>query len=397
LNQAPKYANADSLQSDFQDLNVQEQVGIICKSEAMRKIMHTVKQVAPTDISVLITGESGTGKELIAKAVHAQSRRSQESLVTVNCGAIPEGIIESELFGHEKGSFTGAIGPRKGYFELADKGTIFLDEIGELPTSTQVKLLRVLESQEFMRVGGAKTQTVDVRVLAATNKDLQAEVRKGNFREDLFFRLNAIHIHIPPLRERKEDILPLVDVFVSDFCRTNHIEFDGFTEEAKKIIENHYWPGNVRELKNLVTSIIVLEQGRKIDEVALRRHLHTYEPMNQQLPVPVNKMPEQVERELVLHALLEIKSEIAQLRELILDRHLMLRGLRPWQLEEAEEVRERIYEENPNDEKTPTVAEMEKELIRNTLKRLGGSKRKTAKVLGLSERTLYRKLKRYGL
>ena len=397
MSQALKIANASTIRSDYQGNEFQEKLGIIGKSEAMRKIMHSVEQVAPIDISVLITGDSGTGKELIAKAVHVRSRRRHESLVTVNCGAIPEGIIESELFGHEKGSFTGAIGPRKGYFELADKGTIFLDEIGELPLGTQVKLLRVLESHEFMRVGGTQTLRVDVRILAATNKNLEAEVRKGEFREDLFFRLNAINIWVPPLRERKEDILLLVNKFAVDFCRTNHIEFEGFTEDAQKILENHYWPGNVRELRNLVESVIVLEQGRKVDTATLRRHLRTHEPMDQYLPVPVNKNPEQVERELLLRALLEMKSEIAQLRQLLLDRFYQPQRLKPWQLEEVEEISEKIPKENIERKKTATVAEMEKELIRSTLERLSGSKRKTAKSLGLSERTLYRKLKRYGI
>lgn len=398
MNQSPNIARAETIHSDYRKLLPQAQFGIIGKSEEIRKVMHSVEQVAPTDISVLITGESGTGKELVAKAIHALSRRKRESMVTVNCGAIPEGIIESELFGHEKGSFTGAAGPRKGYFELADKGTIFLDEIGELPLKTQVKILRALESHEFMRVGGTQTLKVDVRVLAATNKNLNSEVRKGNFREDLFFRLHAINIRVPPLRERREDVILLVNKFAADFCRANHVEFEGFTEDAHGMLESYFWPGNVRELRNLVESVIVLEQGRNVDGEVLGRHLRFHEPMDQSLPVPVNKNPEQVERELLLRALLEIKSEIAQLRELMLDRHYSPpRRLRPWQFEEAEEIGDNTPLEDSQIEKTTTVADMEKELIQSTLERLGGSKRKTAKSLGLSERTLYRKLKRYGI
>ena len=288
---------------------------IIGQSPSIQYTLLTIKQVAPTDISLLIMGESCTGKELGAQAIHAQSRRKDNPLVVVNCGAIPEGIIESELFGHEKGAFTGAIGARKGYFELADTGTIFLDEIGEMPLATQVKLLRVLENKDFMRVGGVRVHHVDVRVIAATNKDLEKAVKTGEFRDDLYYRLNAFHVRISPLRERREDIQLMVRKISSEFCKQNHIEFDGFTDSALRMIENHTWPGKVRELKNLVESIIVLEKGKKVDELALDKYVKFDNNVGRNLPVPTHRSSEQVEREFIYRALLDLKSEITQLRE----------------------------------------------------------------------------------
>ncbi len=378
---------------------VQREVGIIGNSESIRQLLETIDQIAPTDISVLITGESGTGKELVAKAIHLRSRRRDHPLITVNSGAIPEGILESELFGHEKGSFTGAVGPRKGYFELADKGSIFLDEIGDLPLTIQVKLLRVLEEREFMRVGGTTVHKVDVRFITATNKDLEAEVRKGNFREDLYYRLNAMHIHVPSLRERKEDIPILVKKFAQDFCRENHIEFAGFTDGAMHYLQQYHWPGNIRELRNLVEKVIVLERGNLITEYNIQKYLKLTDHDNKHLPVPLNKPKEELEREFLLRALLEIKTEIAQLRELILTGMRPQYHLGPWR----EEVHT-IYTEEQQPEGEPeksksssSVAEMEKKLIQETLMKTGGNKRKAAKLLGLSERTLYRKINKYGL
>lgn len=374
---------------------VQQDVGILGQSEAIRALLETVEQVAPTDISVLITGESGTGKELVAKAIHRRSRRRPNALITVNCGAIPEGILESELFGHEKGSFTGATGPRKGYFELADKGSIFLDEIGELPLTTQVKLLRVLEAREFMRVGGADSIQVDVRVIAATNKQLDEEVRRGHFREDLFYRLNAVHIRVPSLRERAGDVPLLVNKFASDFARENHIAFAGFSESALAAMSHARWPGNIRELRNVVEKIIVLERGERIGEETVRRYLNISHPMDPHLPVPVMRPREESERDLILRVLLEIKSEIAQLRELILQRPVPRYPLAPWQEELTEDYLEPA---NPGyDGERHSVADMEKEMIQNALYKYGGNKRRAAHALGLSERTLYRKIEKYGL
>ncbi len=376
-------------------LEVQQEVGILGRSDAIRRLLETIEQVAPTDISVLITGESGTGKELVARAIHTRSRRSLNPLITVNCGAIPEGIIESELFGHEKGSFTGAIGPRKGYFELADKGSIFLDEIGELPLTTQVKLLRVLESREFMRVGGVTSVQTDVRFIAATNKQLEEEVRRGNFREDLFYRLNAVHIRVPALRERSEDIPILVKKFTRDFIRENHIEFAGFSDSALAAMSHARWPGNIRELRNLVEKVIVLERGAFVDEAAVRRYLNISNPMDPALPVPLSRGREESERDLLLRVLLEIKSEIAQLRELLLRRQAAPYHLAPWQEDLAGEYLEPALP--PVEGERSSVAEMERELIQNALLKYGSNKRKAARALGLSERTLYRKINKYGL
>ncbi|HQG45408.1 MAG TPA: sigma-54 dependent transcriptional regulator, partial [bacterium] len=334
-------------------------------------------------------------KELVARAIHLRSHRKIHSLITVNCGAIPEGIIESELFGHEKGSFTGAVGPRKGYFELADRGSIFLDEIGELPLTTQVKLLRVLEAREFMRVGGVESVQVDVRFIAATNKQLEEEVRRGHFREDLFYRLNAVHIRVPALRERSEDIPLLVQKFAAEFARENHIDFPGFSPSALAAMSKASWPGNIRELRNVVEKIIVLERGTWIDEETVRRYLRISHPMDPALPVPVTRGREETERELFLRILLEIKSEIAQLRELVLQRQPSHYPLAPWREELAEEYLEPVPPAAEGERRS--VAEMEKELIQSALQKFGGSKRKAALALGLSERTLYRKIEKYGL
>ncbi len=377
---------------------VQHDVGILGESEATRQMLETIEQISPTDISVLITGESGTGKELVARAVHLRSRRRDDPLITVNCGAIPEGILESELFGHEKGSFTGAVGPRKGYFELADKGSIFLDEIGELPLSIQVKLLRVLENREFMRVGGTSLHQVNIRFIAATNKNLEEEVKRGNFRQDLFYRLNAMHIQVPKLRERREDIPILAKLFSNNFCRENLIEFAGFSETAMHMMQSYHWPGNIRELRNLVEKVIVLEQGRTIDDFALRKYINPYESSETALPVPVNKPADEVEREFLLRALLEIKTEIAQLRELMLARMTPRYSLGPWNQEEISDVFDDRSEGLENQTaRTPSVSDMEKEMIKSALLKTGGNKRKAAKILGLSERTLYRKINRYNL
>ncbi|MDZ7271885.1 MAG: sigma-54 dependent transcriptional regulator [candidate division KSB1 bacterium] len=373
-----------------------EETGFVAVSQAMQRVLRAVEQVAPTDISVLITGESGTGKELIAKAIHAASLRNDHPLVVVNCGAIPEGILESELFGHEKGSFTGAIGTRKGYFEIADKGTIFLDEIGEMPLATQVKILRVLEYKEFMRVGGSSTVKVDVRVIAATNKELEAEVKKGTFRQDLFFRLNAVTIHVPPLRERREDIRPMVDLFVRRFCRDNHIEFEGFTESAYHMLENYPWPGNVRQLKNLVESIIVLEKGKRVSDQVLARHLLPPGEGERSLPVPVGKTVEQVEREFIYRALVELRNEIAELRRLIYDGLIAPRGLMPWRGAHPEPVVDVAVDEQ-HEETVHALRDSEREAIRKALQATNNNRRKAAKLLGVSERTIYRKIKQYGL
>lgn len=380
----------------------QNESGILGNSTAIKQVFETIEHVAPIDISVLVIGESGTGKELVARAIHNRSRRAANPLIIVNCGAIPEGIIESELFGHEKGAFTGAVGLRKGFFEMADGGTIFLDEIGEMPLNAQVKILRVLEGKEFSRVGSADPKKVNVRIIAATNRELDQEVKNGTFRQDLYFRLHAVTIQVPPLRVRKEDIPLLARTFADQFCKENHIDFEGFDESAFSVMNNYHWPGNVRELKNLVESMIILEKGGMINQQVMLKYIKLASPELRNLPMPLNRPTEQIEREFMYRALLDLKSEISQLREIILTRLFPPRRLKGWEPEDTiiipHENGEIIYDEISAESKSiPSIEEMERKLIEDTLNRFDGNKRKTAKSLRISERTLYRKIKEYNL
>ncbi len=374
------------------------EIGLVGNSPEILQILETVQQVAATDITVLIHGESGTGKELIAHAIHGVSKRADKPFVVVNAGAIPEGIIESELFGHEKGAFTGAIGARKGYFESADSGTLFLDEVGEMPLAAQVKFLRILEGKDFIRVGGSSARAVDVRLIAATNRDLRESVDQGNFRQDLFYRLNAIRIRIPPLRERGQDIPLLVKKFVTDFCRQNKIEFEGFSDSAMRVMQEYHWPGNVRELKNFVEMLIVLERGRRIDEATLLRHLPRKNEFSRPLPVPTNRSSEEVEREFIYRALVDLKNEIAQLRELIVGKYISpLRRLKPGYEDGALVHEVNSGEVTKVEDSFESIEGMQKRLIHDALERTRGNRRKAAKLLKISERTLYRKIKEYDL
>ena len=298
---------------------IQKKSGIVGRSDAIQQVLEMVAQVAPVDISVLVTGESGTGKEIVAKALHQVSKRSHEQLVTVNCGAIPQGIIESELFGHKKGAYTDAREDRKGYFETAHKGIIFLDEIAETPLETQVKLLRVLETGEFMPVGASKTKKTDVRVIAATNKNLADLVEKGQFRQDLYYRLKTVTIHIPALRQRLEDISLLVERFALEFTRSNDMVYRGFMPEAIRAMKNHPWKGNVRELKNFVDSIIVLEKGERITVKMVEKQLDVSPNEtggNLALPVVMQQPPEAAERELILRQLFLLRQDVEFLKQL---------------------------------------------------------------------------------
>jgi len=382
---------------------VKRDSGIIGTSEGIEQVLEMIVQVAPVNISVLITGESGTGKEIVAKAIHKQSRRSSKPLVTVNCGAIPEGIIESELFGHKKGAFTGAAEDRKGYFEEADNGTVFLDEIGEMPVETQVKLLRVLESGEFMRVGDAKTRKVDVRMIAATNKILSEESNRGRFRQDLYYRLRTVTIDVPPLRQRLEDIDLLTERFALLFSRSNDIVFRGFSSDAIRVMKQYDWPGNIRELRNFVESVILLEKGNKISSEMVLKHL---EPMvggtSSNLPVPVDKSSEQAERELILQQLLFLRQDMREIKGLFSGGEIDRSGEIGY-IDSGGGLNFRALEGDVgNLIKSAAIGDMsvkdlEAELISRTLKKFNNNRRKTARALGISDRTLYRKINDYGL
>jgi DNA-binding NtrC family response regulator len=276
---------------------------LIGRSEGLFKVIHLVDQIAPVKSTVLLTGESGVGKELVAEAIHYQSPRRNQPLVKLNCGALPEGLIESELFGHEKGAFTGAIQQRKGRFELADTGTIFLDEISEIPPATQVKLLRVLQEGEFERVGGTQTLKTDVRVIAATNEDLETAVAEGRFRKDLYYRLNVIHLAIPPLRDRQEDIPLLALHFLDKFCMENDHAPMGIDPEAMAALKSHYWPGNIRELQNVVERAVALCQGNMVELTDLPDEVRRYSPEDDQITIPVGASMEEIERRAILKTL----------------------------------------------------------------------------------------------
>ncbi|MCX7762064.1 MAG: sigma-54 dependent transcriptional regulator [Candidatus Kryptonium sp.] len=378
-------------------MDIQEKYGIYGESQAIKEIVAVIKQVAPTDITVLITGESGVGKELVARAIHGESKRANGPFVIVNSGAIPEGILESELFGHEKGAFTGAIETRKGYFEMADGGTIFLDEIGDMPISTQVKILRVIEIGEFMRVGSSQLRKVDVRVIAATNKNLEEEVKRGNFREDLYYRLRSVNIYIPPLRDRREDIPILFEKFVAQFCEKNKVAFSGITDDAMQVLISYHWPGNVRELKNFVESILVLESGKIIDAGMVRKYLK-YDfaqfDYTRNLPIKYGKPGEQADRELIYRALIDMKNDLIEIKNLLgnLADFIARQIASPLALPEAKvDLKTGAVVENYS------LIDMEKRMIKAALDRFNWNKRLAAKALQISERTLYRKIKEYGL
>ena len=394
---------------------IRRSVGIIGESDPILEMLSTIGQVANTDILVLITGDSGAGKEMVAKAIHKNSRRKFENLVTVNCAAIPSGIIESELFGHKKGSFTGATENRKGYFEAADKGTIFLDEIGELPIETQAKLLRVIEQGEFLRVGDTKTQKVDVRIVAATNKNLLEEVSKGNFRQDLYYRLKTVTVKVAPLREHLSDIYLYIERFGLQFTAKNDIPFKGFSSEAIAIMKKHSWPGNIRELKNSVESMIVLNRGERITDAMVIKHLELDEVnANPNLPVFLSDDPDKMERELILKQLLFLRQDVNELKQIMV-------GRSPSVEEPIQPANPALYLPPPtpsefvdhggrtnieDDSATAiqddalgelTMDELEHEIIERTLEKFKGNRRKTAQSLNISERTLYRKINDYGI
>lgn len=385
---------------------IKQRFGILGNSVKLQRAIEIALQVAPTDISVLITGESGTGKEAMPKIIHQSSNRKHSKYIAVNCGAIPEGTIDSELFGHEKGAFTGANDSRKGYFEVANGGTIFLDEVGELPLSTQVRLLRVLESGEFMKVGSSETQRIDVRVVAATNVDLQKAIRKGKFREDLYYRLNTVHIPIPPLRERAEDIHLLFRKFASDFADKYGIPTIRLDESAIELIATYPWPGNIRQLKNITEQISAIEQNRSLSAQKINQYLPE---IASNVPMLLNddqKDGDFSERELLYKVLFDMKNDLNELKKVTAE---LMNG----NFDKAENespVNHKIFEEIDNkatvmlnapkqqvSDTTLTLQEHEKILILKSLERHSGRRKDAADELGISERTLYRKIKEYKL
>jgi transcriptional regulator with PAS, ATPase and Fis domain len=407
--------------------SVKQRFGIIGNDPGLNHAIDIALQVAPTDLSVLITGESGTGKEVFPQIIHQYSSRKHGQYIAVNCGAIPEGTIDSELFGHEKGSFTGAHESRKGYFEVADGGTIFLDEVAELPLSTQVRLLRVLETGEFIRVGSSKVHKTDVRVVAATNMDLLQKVQEGKFREDLFYRLSTVPIQIPPLRERGEDVLLLFRKFAVDFSEKYRMPPIKLTEDAKTVLLSYRWPGNVRQLKNITEQISIIEKNREIDGETLKKYLPDY--MGIKLPAVIPHKEEETsfasEREILYKILFDLKNDINDLKKIVFD---MLRKETDFSRIESDHAHvinrlENNGEEEPRskpsssvpaplpnaeghpfiedteevEEETLSLAEKEVELIRKALDKHNGRRKQAARELGISERTLYRKIKEYNI
>ena len=420
--------------------SIKNRFGIIGNFPALNRALEKSIQVAPTDISVLVIGESGVGKEFIPKIIHSESRRKHQPYIVVNCGAIPEGTIDSELFGHEKGAFTGATSTRKGYFEVADGGTIFLDEVGELPLQTQVRLLRVLESGEFMKVGSSQVQKTNVRIVAATNVNMMKAITDGRFREDLYYRLNTVQIDIPALRERKGDIHLLFRKFAIDFAEKYRMPELKLTDDAVAYLENYAFPGNVRQLRNLVEQMTVVEQNREINSVKLAEYI----PMNSNLPVVVQKNNSGnsgsdfgSEREIMYKILFDMRNDINDLKsltsELIKNRgnadlssqekNLISRIYTPEA--QTSNPNSLLYFENNNQNEVhhPTIVSEddhhfndvedieieeakpeslslqnnEKDLIIKALEKHKGRRNKAADELGISQRTLYRKIKQYNL
>jgi len=403
---------------------------IVGNSKQLEQAINIALQVAPTDLSVLITGESGVGKEVFPQIIHQFGSRKHGAYIAVNCGAIPEGTIDSELFGHEKGSFTGAHEARKGYFEVADGGTIFLDEVAEMPLATQARLLRVLESGEFIRVGSSKTQKTNVRVVAATNVDVQEAVYAGKFREDLYYRLNTVPIKVLPLRQRKEDILLLFRRFCVSFSEKFRIPVIELSEDAERVLVNYRWPGNIRQLKNVAEQMSIIEKDRMIDRDTLLKYLPN-DAMSSDLPVIYRghskNVSENFERELIYNFLSDLKRDVNDLKGLVSEiikhgnispefirkasdlTHSDVPSQRfsdaydatiiptPSQEIENYDFEEHDYEETVALDQSLSVQKAEKDLIIRALEKHDGKRKMAAQELGFSERTLYRKIKEYNI
>jgi transcriptional regulator with PAS, ATPase and Fis domain len=407
---------------------IKQRFGIIGNSHGLNRAIDVAAQVAPTDLSVLINGESGTGKEVFPQIIHHFSVRKHGKYIPVNCGAIPDGTIDSELFGHEKGSFTGAHESRQGYFEVANNGTIFLDEVAELPLATQVRLLRILESGEFLRVGSSKVQKTNVRVIAATNVDLVKAIEEGKFREDLYYRLNTVPIVIPPLKQRGSDIYLLFRKFATDFAERYRMPPISLDEEARKILDNYEWPGNVRQLKNITEQLSVIEEQRIVTAEVLERYLPDYYP--NKLPAlykrdMVDEKTFATEREILYKILFDMKSDLNNLKKLV--HEIIDSGEHTGDLKNAEQLIRNINQSSSSILNTPTaeprpspqinhpvddsdiedteefveeslsLEEKEIELIKKALDKHNGKRKYAAQDLGISERTLYRKIKEYDI
>jgi len=403
--------------------------GIIGNNETLLRAIDIAIQVAPTDLSVLITGESGVGKESFPQIIHQYSRRKHGQYIAVNCGAIPEGTIDSELFGHEKGAFTGAIGERKGYFGEANGGTIFLDEVGELPLSTQARLLRVLESGEFIKVGSSKVEKTDVRIVAATNVNLTQAIADGRFREDLYYRLNTVPVQVPPLRERGEDVALLFRKFASDFAEKYRMPAIQLTEDAKQMLLSYSWPGNVRQLKNITEQISIIETNREINAALLKGYLPEQSNI-QRLPALFGVKEDKnfgSEREILYQVLFDMRQDVTELKKLVHEimtergtvSNTTIPATAAYYTPTASEVvppvetvvptiihpsvkpvqrtDEDIQDTEEYVEESLSLDEVEKEMIRKALEKHHGKRKSAAQDLNISERTLYRKIKEYGL
>lgn len=408
---------------------VKQRFGIIGNSESLQRAITTALQVAPTDLSVLVTGESGVGKEVFSKIIHQFSTRKHAEYIAVNCGAIPEGTIDSELFGHLKGAFTGALSDRKGYFQHADGGTIFLDEIGELPLATQARLLRVLETGEFMKVGNSKVEKTDVRIVAATNVNLPEAVQKGKFREDLYYRLNTVPILIPPLRERREDIYLLFRKFATDFAEKYRMPPLKLTEDAQKLLTNYNWAGNIRQLKNVTEQISIIEKERSLNVDTLYKYLPQSESLLPALSSNSSVSQEDFanEREILYKVLFDMKKDMTDLKKLVYnlmesseeaaktkeemmpllhnlykdDNEVQLVSNQSYSHSPQPMIQKQSYPEITDTEEiieeSLSLEENEKMLILKALEKNEGKRKDAAKDLGISERTLYRKIKEYEL
>lgn len=398
---------------------IKQRYNIVGNSDGLNRALDVALQVAPTDLSVLIIGESGVGKEIIPRIIHDNSPRRREKYFAINCGSIPEGTIDSELFGHEKGSFTGAIGESEGYFGTANKGTIFLDEVGELPLATQARLLRVLETGEYIRVGGQKIMKTDVRIVAATNVNMQKAVSEGRFREDLYYRLNTIPVKMPALRERGEDILLLFRLFTMQMAEKYNIPRITLTDDAKRLLLKYKWPGNVRQLKNITEQISVLSEKREIDANGLR-HFIPEDPESTQLAMIPNQGNHSYEneRELLYKILYELRGNVSEMRREMNDMRKQMNeqktetpvdtyaqpyhALAPANYSgTATPMRDNRIEEVEAEEIKDTdslnLNDLGRQLVERALDRNGGNRKKAAKELGISDRTLYRRIKQYGL